>query len=345
MCIFKATWRGFVPVLLAGLFGLPIAAASDMGVPVPPGKALIYVIQGETGNFTSVSVFIDGRNIGRVKANSYLAVAADPGMHQLSSAGVSTASIPISLDAGSRYYVSQRINAQSAPEFRLLSVSEGQQLLARTTSARDDVVVVGPGSPVQTPTAAPVSQSVTAPVSRPAPDSERSRPAGRDHVAVILKTGAYSLSNATQNVVSLDTTFKAPSSVLGGEVEYQFANGFAVGGELFGYKSSFTQTGGSSGTMTVSFVLLNAKKYFAVTRMLRPFVGVGVGRAGTGFSGSVTGSTTGSATKFMGGLELRFDNVGLYLELNSVGADTKDTAGQTVKVGGTGKFVGVSVHF
>ncbi len=318
------------------LAGVARAAEGQPGFSVPAGKALVYVIQTETRNFSSVAVYVDGRSIGNVKANSYLAFAADPGEHRVSSAAIGTAAIMVTVESGKTYYVSTRINPVGTPEFRMLSDVEARPLLSSYASMRDEVVMAGPGS-IQ-------PQASTGVI--PAGSAYESRRSSDDHWAVILKAGSFKLSTANQQWLGVASTVTTKSSgVWGAEAEYQYYNGFALGLEFVGFKNSWTQTNGAQGSLTTTVFMVNGKKYFPIGEMFRPYVGIGVGSAATSFSGDITGNTSGFSSQLIGGAELRFGKVGLYLEGKALSAKTKDSNSETVDVSGKGVFAGVSVHF
>lgn len=117
-----------------------VMAIAQSGIPVPPGKALVYLIQGESSNFASVPVYLNGRSVGSVRANGYLAIMTDPGKHQLSTAGIASASVTLNVEPGKTYYVRGVINTHGTPEFRLLPPSEAQELMAQSRAARNGTV-------------------------------------------------------------------------------------------------------------------------------------------------------------------------------------------------------------
>src|SRR5262245_61815501 len=88
--------------------------------------------------------------------------------------------------------------------------------------------------------------------------------------------------------------------------------------------------------------MANVKYYFEATSWLYPFLGAGLGYAGTKFGGDLQGSTGGFAFQGLAGADVRFSrNVGLYLEHKYLSATTADKSSQPVEVGGTGVFAGI----
>ena len=175
-----------------------------------------------------------------------------------------------------------------------------------------------------------------------------SAPALADSVAVILKAGSFSVSKDRQTIdggtIELDDS---ASGVFGIEGEWRQTNGLALGIEYLQYENDVGAPSvvGSS-TMDTSVVLFNAKKYFRPTATVNPYVGAGVGAVSIDFSGDIiTGSAGGFALQAIGGVEFRWDKVGLYTEFKALHAEAEDDAGEKAKAGGSGVFAGVSISF
>lgn len=128
-------------ICAAALLGAINANAASFGV--PPGKALVYVMQGETGGFANLLVSVNGRQVGTVRANSWFAFAADPGVQLVSVAATASAATRLKVEAGKTYYLEQRVNAAGIPVFRAMPESQAQPLLARYRQARTELVIVG----------------------------------------------------------------------------------------------------------------------------------------------------------------------------------------------------------
>jgi hypothetical protein len=79
--------------------------------------------------------------------------------------------------------------------------------------------------------------------------------------------------------------------------------------------------------------------------MVFPYLGAGIGFASTDFSGAFRGSTGGVAYQAMGGVELRWQQLGAHVELKLLGARTEDDAGHEVDAGSRGLLLGVSLGF
>ena len=329
-----------VAILLSG----PVFAAKPKPVSVPPGKALVYLLQGSTGKLKSLPVAANGRRIGNLSANTYLAMAASPGALLLSVSAAAAAATRLQVQAGRTYYVSVQVNAAGIPVFKVLPPSVGQKALAKHRPAQSGAV--------EAPRAAPApKRAPPKPTAKPQPSKPKAAPApartGQDTGSILLfKTGMFDLSNDQQQWFGLTNTIDSGSSgVFGVEYNYVFPEGWAVGGEYLMYKNTWTQSAGGSGSFSTRVFTVNGKKYFVATELIRPFVGIGVGVATTSFSGDISGSTGGTAFQLMGGAEFRFDKVGIHAELKKVTAKTEDDNSIEVDSGGQGIFVGLSVHF
>jgi len=137
-------------VCLSVVFGVSLAAAATR-MSAPPNKALVYVIQGETQHFGNLLVYVNGRYVERVRANSYFAFAVEPGTHEISTAGPNRAALPLTVNAGATYYVSQRVKPDGDAEIRLISEADAQPLLGRYYQVRSDVVTVGAPTEARSP--------------------------------------------------------------------------------------------------------------------------------------------------------------------------------------------------
>ena len=327
---------------LYGLFTFVFCVASLSNVhadiapgSAPPGKALIYVIQGETQHFANLLVSVNGRRLESLQKNSYVAFVAEPGTHEISTAAAGRAATPLTVAADSVYYVSQQVGNDGMPIHRVLSEAEARPLLNTYRAARAEAVTIGAPASSQPVTTASVSgPKATAPTAR------------RASFALTAKAGGYTLSEGTQRWLGLSTQVKTKaSSVFAVGGEYELANGFAIAPEILMFKTTWTQSNGNTGKFDGAVVTLNGKMYLATGETFRPFIGAGVGAGVTSFSGDITGNTSGAAFQAFAGAELRFNQVGLYLEYKVVSAETEDDNSNTVDISGKGAFAGVSIHF
>jgi opacity protein-like surface antigen len=165
--------------------------------------------------------------------------------------------------------------------------------------------------------------------------------------AFIFKAGGFRLSDTEQPVGGANSRYDEDSSgVIGGELEYRFANGFALGAELFHYKNDLTRIGTTqTAKQNVLAYMFNGKAYFGLGDTVYPYVGAGIGSTAVAYSGDLDGSASGFAAQLMAGVELRFGKVGLYTELKGFGSTATDSEDRDVKIGGSAAFVGLSVSF
>jgi len=166
--------------------------------------------------------------------------------------------------------------------------------------------------------------------------------------AIIVKAGAFSLSETSQTLGSSSATFEEDSdTAFGIEYSRRFGNNFTFGGEFTTYSNDYATT--IPGEVTTYIGLANIKKYFDVAEHFQPFVGAGIGIALISVSGPFTGGAGGLAAGFSAGFEIPFDRVGFHLEYKylSAKADGETLFGQTIEfdVGGSGVFAGVAIHF
>jgi len=123
------------------LFGFEALADNDTGGEYLKAGALVYVIQGSTGNFGNTLLYLDGKNVEKLTANTYLVMAVAPGLHEISSAGSARVGLSLNARAGNTYYFRLSINPSGLPQLAALSEMEGQQLIAQTRPVRNQVFV------------------------------------------------------------------------------------------------------------------------------------------------------------------------------------------------------------
>ena len=166
--------------------------------------------------------------------------------------------------------------------------------------------------------------------------------------ALILKTGQFTLSEDSQVVLFDRLEFDDKSSgVFGAELEWRMPDGLSLGGELTFYRNDWASAFFlfDSGQVDTTILMFNVKKYFTASKVIHPYIGAGAGVAVTDFSGTITGNSSGLALQAIGGIEFRWDKVGLYTEFKALSADTEDDLDHQVDVSGTGIFAGLSIYF
>jgi len=304
----------------------------------PPGKALVYVIQGETSHFANLMVSVNGRRLENLPKHSYIAFVAEPGTYEISTAGTSRAAMMLTVESGKVYYVSQALNADGAPIQQTLPASKASPLLGRYRPLRAEPITIG---------AAPVSSSSPSASSAAIPSApSAAAPTRRGRFAISVKAGGYTLSEANQRWLNLSTQVKTKASgVFALSGEYELGNGFALEPEVSVFKTTWAQSNGNTGDVSAAVVMMNGKMYFADSDTFRPFVGAGIGAAATSFGGGITGSTSGAALQLFAGVETRFDQVSLRLEYKAVSAETEDDNSNVVDISGKGAFAGIGIHF
>jgi OOP family OmpA-OmpF porin len=123
------------------LFGLEASADNSAGGEYLKTGALVYVIQGSTGSFDNTLLYLDGKNVEKLTANTYLGMAVTPGLHEISSAGSTRVGVSLNAQTGNTYYFRLSISPSGLPQLAALSEMEGQQLIAQTRPVRDQIFV------------------------------------------------------------------------------------------------------------------------------------------------------------------------------------------------------------
>jgi len=315
----------------------------------PPDKALIFVFRQDEAAPKNVPMWFDNRPIGFIVPRSYFLWAVDPGKHVIASNSDRSVALTVNVQKGRNYFVEQSITANGVKvELRQVSYAQGRLAVNRCRLIKDDSAFAA--AALDRPATKSEPKRVVKPSPKPLPGT--SAPVHTQGLALIIKTGSIKLSSRSQSLQTTSGTVPAEfdskaSSPLGLEGEWRINNGFALGIEYIRYSNNLTATGtGLTSSMDVTGVLFNGKKYFTAGGIYYPYLGVGVGAASANFSGSaITGNTADFAIQTMGGLEMRWNQFGVYTELKAFSAKTKDSAGNKVNAGSRGVFVGASIMF
>ncbi len=323
-------------------------------LPPPAGKALIYIYQPQQGNTANTpDIVLNNYKIGRLVPGSFSVWQLAPGQLNIRLEEQAGSSISLVSQAGKVYLFRITVaNATSQARIESLPASFRNDLAATQllknpqaiTQSKTNVQPSPPPKPVAKPKASTPAPSEPARATRTAP----ARPVPADGFAILLKTGALTLSEETQSILAADRQFDdSASSLFAVEGYYQYPSGLALGGELISYQAEFT-TVGSNDThdVDVLIALANVKKYFRSMHRFQPYIGAGIGLAVTDISGpTIFGNTSGAAYQLTAGAEYRGASVGVFAEYRLLGADTEDDNGQGVDVSGSGIFAGVAFHF
>jgi hypothetical protein len=315
----------------------------------PPGKALIYVFRQDAAAPKNVPMWLDNQPIGFIAPRSYFLWAVDPGEHVIASNPDRSVALTVKIEKGRNYFVEQGIATNGVKvELRQVSYAQGRSAVNRCRLIKDKSVFAA--AALDRPVTKKGPERVVKPAPKPLPAT--SAPAHKQGLALIIKTGSIKLSSSSQSLQTTSGTVPVEfeskaSSPLGLEGEWRINNGFALGIEYIHYSNKLTATGtGLTSTMDVTGLLVNGKKYFAPGGIYYPYLGVGVGTASADFSGSaITGNTADFAIQAMGGLEMRWNQFGVYTELKAFSAKTKDNAGNKVDASSRGLLVGASIMF
>jgi hypothetical protein len=88
-----------------------------LALPVPPGKALVYLVRpSEFGPTVPIQVVVNHQSIGATLARTFFVIEAAPGELRLESRADNTAELVFTAEAGQRYWVLQdaRVGVLSA---------------------------------------------------------------------------------------------------------------------------------------------------------------------------------------------------------------------------------------
>jgi len=161
-----------------------------------------------------------------------------------------------------------------------------------------------------------------------------------------IKVGDFTLSEKLQNIGGFITEFDdSSSSVFALEYEKQIKNNLSWGIELINYSNDIIRINGfsvSSIDADTLLIMLNGKKYFDASKVVKPFVGAGIGVSAVDINGA---SASAIAFQAMAGLKFPFDKISAFVEYKLVSSDAEDSVGDKVDVSGSGIFAGIAFNF
>jgi len=330
------TIRTFAAILAALSFlqlapamaSIPYASADDdrrakQAIP-PSGKALVYVFRAQDGGArVSPLLLLNGRATGRLEAKSYFMWTVDPGRVELRLDDAVRRSLTLRCADGRVYFVQLTADQDGNGTLKQVTYGAGRQNVHRSRLARE----TGPESAAR-----------------------EAGPEARSGFTLLIKGGSYQLGSGSQDILGATRSFTTGGTAFGVEGEWHFANGVAVGAEVFSHKHEYTTVAATAtGDLSLLHVMFNIKKYFRPESIVQPYIGAGIGAVTASFSGNDVGSVTGSAGGYgaqaMAGVAFRWQYVGLYTEIKGQSSKIEDANGQSVDASGTGIFAGLSLQF
>lgn len=128
---------------------------------------------------------------------------------------------------------------------------------------------------------------------------------------------------------------------------YRIDNGFAFGGEVYGYTKDYTHSNGDTGEADVGHIYGLVEFYFNNDGAIKPFVGLGLGAAGIDFSGEINADAGGPSIQLKAGVEFSIN------ERFSLSAEAKyftidideeiDSQNADIKSKGYAAFIGFTI--
>ncbi len=162
-----------------------------------------------------------------------------------------------------------------------------------------------------------------------------------------IKVGNFNLSEKTQAIGGFFITEydDSSSSVFALEYEKQIKNNISWGGELINYSNDMIRINGipvsGIGADTL-LIMFNGKKYFDASKIVKPFIGAGIGVSTVSVNEA---SASGIAFQAMAGLKFSFKTFSALVEYKLVSSEAEDSVGDKVDVSGSGVFAGIAFNF
>ena len=167
--------------------------------------------------------------------------------------------------------------------------------------------------------------------------------------AILLKSGIARVADETQNLDSNIRTFDEDSNkTLSVTWEIRNERNVGFGMEYMTYEHDFTSPNpAEDGYTKTQLYMFSAHKYFALSKMIRPYTGIGLGWGYTKFNRSVDADRDWNPVlQVSGGLEIKLaDEFGLYAEVKQLISGTDGERENEFDFSGPAFMTGVSFIF
>ena len=267
-------------------------------------------------------------------------------------AGRFTTPLTIKNEAGQTYFVLLVVNADWNVDLRQMPSGEGRTQLQAARFVLGPMGAAPAGTIAVLPGAIPSKEAMTiaaTPLDKTTPRAPKFVEQEDSYdIPLTLKIGDYLLGDSKQNIASSSRRLSTSALTYGLQGEWRHQSDYAFGLEILYHSLDYTTTASAeSGTLDLSYTLLNAKKYFRTATIAQPYLGVGIGLTTASFSagssGGISRSVKSNALQAMAGVVFRFRNFDVYTEYKYL--HDEFTLGGIVKATGHGLFTGMSVHF
>lgn len=156
-----------------------------------------------------------------------------------------------------------------------------------------------------------------------------------------IKTGSFSINDATQTIGGTTVTFDDSSdSVFSIEYEREFGKDLSWGVDVLSYSNDII-AGSSANDASTLIVMGTVRKFFDVSKHVQPYIGGGAGVSVV----TIVGSGSGIAFQGMAGVKFPFNGISAIVEYKFVSSEADDDFGASIDVSGSGIFAGVAFNF
>lgn len=166
-----------------------------------------------------------------------------------------------------------------------------------------------------------------------------------EEAALMVKVGQIYVSHGSQNLDGATRSIDDSRHTYALAYEERIDDGVAYGGEWITYANHWSRPGNASGDFKSNALLFTLKKYMLPYGQIYPYVGAGVGVVHTSVDGLNYDPSLGLALQLDGGVEVRWQSVGLYTELKGLYAHPGTLWGNQSDSSGVGLFAGMSILF
>lgn len=163
--------------------------------------------------------------------------------------------------------------------------------------------------------------------------------------AFTIKTGNFNLTHDQQDIDGANgrNIEESADNVYGFAWEHRRFDGTAYGAEFIRFDNDWASPG-ASGTATSHVLLFTAKRYVQTATIVFPYLGMGAGLVHAQVDGLDFDPGLGVALQLAGGVEFRWQAMGIYTEIKGLYAET-GLLGDELNSSGVGAFVGATLRF
>lgn len=166
-----------------------------------------------------------------------------------------------------------------------------------------------------------------------------------EEAALMVKLGRISVAHSEQDLDGARRSIDDSRHTYALAYEQRTNDGVAYGSEWMTYTNRWSGPGSANGEFKSNVLLFTLKKYMPPSGQIYPYAGAGIGMVHASANGLNYDPSLGLALQLDGGVEVRWQSVGLYTEIKGLYAHPGTFWGNQSDSSGIGVFAGLSILF